>query len=162
MATLTARKGETILIDDDKLDIVSPYKWHVYKGYAEASTKINGRVTTIRMHRLVMGLGHKVGIVDHINRNTLDNRVQNLRVVSAQENRMNTGPSRGNKSGYKGVVYRATNKLRPYVAFAHHNSKQYYLGAFKTAKDAADAYDKKIVELHGPLAYTNKKERIAI
>lgn len=92
------------------------------------------------LHRLIMGLGrndHRQ--VDHINRNPLDNRRENLRVVSASENQFNKRLLfRNNTSGYKGVSLH--KKSGRYSAFIQENGKRRWLGySFKTAEDAARA-----------------------
>lgn len=68
-------------------------------------------------------------IVDHINRNKLDNRIENLRLVTAQENTFNA-------SNTKGYVYsrgRYTARLRV-------DNKTYYIGNYSTAELAEQAY----------------------
>lgn len=52
--------------------------------------------------------------IDHLNRNKLDNRLENLRWVSAEENAINCGLSKRNTSGFRGVHF---DKIRgKYVA----------------------------------------------
>lgn len=138
-------------IDDEDSDIVLRYKWTNNKGYAQAV--VEG--TTIRMHRLVLGLEKGRGIVDHINGDRADNRKSNLRVCTPSQNRANTTKTMCNRTGYKGVVFRKANRLRPYAAFAYIDYKQHYLGSFKTALEAAMAYDKKALELFGEFANLN-------
>lgn len=89
--------GQVALIDDSDFELVSQYRWYANRSrrvggywsyYATSSRKVNGHPEIVRMHRLVMGacLGQ---IVDHINRNSLDNRKENLRFVTARENSLN-------------------------------------------------------------------------
>lgn len=62
---------------------------------------------TISLHRWVMG--NPIGLqIDHINRNTLDNRKSNLRIVTCQENSRNKGNYKNNKSGIKNIYYCST------------------------------------------------------
>jgi hypothetical protein len=70
-------------IDTDDLDLIKQYKWNNCQGYAR--TSINGK--TIRLHRLILNCPDK--FIDHINHNTLDNRRQNLRIVTPKENNKN-------------------------------------------------------------------------
>lgn len=59
---------------------------------------------TIGLHRWVMG--NPSGLqIDHINRNTLDNRKSNLRIVTCQQNSQNKGNYKNNKTGIKNVYY---------------------------------------------------------
>lgn len=59
--------GEKIIVDNNSIDQLSKYIWHVDKnGYA--ITKLNGRV--LKMHRLILGVIDDNSFeVDHINRN---------------------------------------------------------------------------------------------
>jgi len=73
----------------------------VYQGYDENGIlKIN---KTYKLHRLIMGVESKVR-VDHINHNTLDNRKENLRIVSIMQNaKHRESKNKNNKSGYRNV-----------------------------------------------------------
>lgn len=87
------------------------------------------------LHRYIMGTMPKGMVVDHINRNTLDNRRQNLRVVTIQENLRNQlRPN--NKTGYTGVSIGHKGK---YNAQIKHNYKKIHLGTFDTIKEALEA-----------------------
>jgi hypothetical protein len=106
-----------------------------------------------RLHRLIMGITDPKIIVDHINRNPLDNRKSNLRLCTIAENSRNSGIiSSRNTSGYKGV----TKSSKKWLARIEFNGKKMYLGSFNTPQAAAEAYDKKAVELFGEFACTNK------
>lgn len=157
MKHIKLNNGMNTIVDDDDFEKLSKYQWRFNKEYAEASTKIDGKRTTIRQHRLIMGLPQKVGIIDHINGNKLDNRKNNLRLCTPSQNRMNTGPNIKNKLQVKGVVYRPTNSKRPYVAFIYKNYKQIYLGSHATIKEASAAYNSAAKRLHGEFAYSGKR-----
>lgn len=75
--------------------------------------------------------------VDHINGDSLDNRLQNLRVVNRHKNCINTALSSSNKSGVAGVYYCVTwNKWK---AQGNYAGKRYRLGVFKTMDEAIKA-----------------------
>ena len=77
-------------------------------------------------------------LIDHINLNKQDNRLANLRIVSASENNRNTILSRVNKTGYRGVTQiRSANK---YQARIRSNGKNKHLGIYETALEAFRAY----------------------
>jgi hypothetical protein len=91
--------------------------------------------------------------VDHINRQTLDNRRTNLRVVSRSQNIQNGNKRKNTKSKYKGVFwYKGSGK---WSAGIQKNLISYHLGYFLTEEDAARAYDKAAIKLFGIGAYTN-------
>lgn len=74
------------------------------------------------LHRLIMD--EPAGVVDHINRDTSDCTLSNLRVVSHRENILNTGMYRHNTSGVKGVYRQG----KSWVANICINKKTHYLG----------------------------------
>jgi hypothetical protein len=89
--------------------------------------------------------------IDHINGDKSDNRFCNLRLATSQTNKANCGLSSNNKSGFKGVHARGSR----WIASITHNRQLIHIGMFKSAKDAAAAYDAKAVELFGKFALTN-------
>ena len=98
-------------------------------------------------------------VVDHINRDTLNNSKSNLRLA----NKITNGQNMVSKTGackYKGVSLSRKKKphhRQTYRATIVHNKKQIYIGRFKTEVEAAKAYDKKAIELFGEFANTNFK-----
>ena len=85
--------------------------------------------------------------IDHINGDPLDNRIENLREATIQQNGCNRGKNKNNSSGYKGVTWHKANKK--WLAQIMHNGKNIYLGCFDLLEDAAEAYQAKAKELHG-------------
>ena len=105
----------------------------------------------IYMHRIIMEV--KAGqIVDHVNGNGLDNRKQNLRVCSSQQNSFNCRTN-NKSSGFKGVTWDKTRKI--WAAKITHNYKTINLGRFKSKEEAARRYDLKAKELFGVFARPN-------
>ena len=89
--------------------------------------------------------------VDHIDKNKLNNIVENLRWVSSSENSRNRSMRSNNTTAYKGVsFYKRYNK---YEANISYEGKKHRLGYFNTAEDAAKAYDKRAKELD-PVHFT--------
>jgi len=85
--------GET-LVDDDVFRDWGGLKWHGKIGgsggcrYVARGVRIGKKVKSVRLHRMIMGEPQGME-VDHINRNTMDNRRVNLRVVTKTENLKN-------------------------------------------------------------------------
>lgn len=73
--------------------------------------------------------------IDHINRIRDDNRIDNLRLVTTQDNLKNKSLYKGNKSGYPGVLKRG----KRYMAQYKHNGVHTYIGTFDSALDAYEA-----------------------
>lgn len=90
----------------------------------------------VRLHRMIMDCPNGMQ-VDHINGNTLDNRKCNLRIVTNQQNSMNSRKPSTNKSGYKGVYF--NKQRRKWVANIKVDYKTIYLGRFNNIDDAIKA-----------------------
>lgn len=107
--------NKAIIVDDEDYEMLSQRAWgHNSTGYARQTqtTIINGvrSSKTILMHRLLMNFPSKDKEVDHINRNKLDNRKCNLRVVTRQQNIANKTPSKPRKDKPTGK-YKARLKM---------------------------------------------------
>jgi len=90
--------------------------------------------------------------IDHINGNTLDNRIANLRLATHAQNGHNQGLRRNNKSGVKGVTWDA--ERRKWFASITVNSKTKGLGRYDDFKDAVAARAAAETEHHGAFAHT--------
>lgn len=116
---VTRKTGEVCIfkVDIEDLPLLSRYNWVVQendstkgkgKYYAIANLKVNGKHTTIKMHLLLCpSRPHEV--VDHINRDTQDNRKCNLRNVSTRISAYNTNWNHG-KLNVRGVYSRHEGK----------------------------------------------------
>ena len=157
VAEVNLTQGYKAIIDDDDAALVSQYKWHarVIKGrvYAKSQRRINGKRQRFFMHRLICGIDLVSGIyVDHKNRDSLDNRKQNLRIATHTENNRNHGKTRG-LSAYKGACW--IKETRRWVSRIRVNNRLLYLGSYKNETDAAMAYDKAARLYHGDFAAPN-------
>lgn len=100
--------------------------------------------------------------VDHKNHNGLDNRRENLRVATRQQQMWNTRTHHDTASGFKGVLYRhdlapgnVRNTRRLWMAYIRMNGKRQSLGHYEDPESAARAHDAAARELHGEFAYLN-------
>ena len=101
--------------------------------------KIKGK--NLRVHRIIYFLthGHCPKYIDHINQIKDDNRIDNLRGCTQQENLRNRRIAKNNKSGYKGVCWnKQRNKWRAQIRI---NGKSIHLGYFGCPKEASEAYE---------------------
>ncbi|WP_219847579.1 HNH endonuclease [Burkholderia multivorans] len=92
------------------------------------------------LHRIVWLLHHGVfpsGEIDHIDGNCLNNRIENLRDVSALDNCKNLPRRKDNTSGVTGVTWH--RKAQKWMAQAQLDGKFIYLGLFSTIEEAAQA-----------------------
>jgi len=88
--------------------------------------------------------------IDHIDTDSLNNRWDNLRLATTQQNGANRGPQKNNSSGFKGVCWNKANKA--WRATTRYNGVKIQIGDFKTPEAAYAAYCAKFIELHGEFA----------
>jgi hypothetical protein len=100
----------------------------------------------ILIHRFILGATDG-RIVDHANRNTLDNRKTNLRLCTKSENAVNSTRVRGRYG--RGVSKDGRGRRRGYRAEIRASGKRLYLGSFATAEEAQEAYRAASIRLHG-------------
>ena len=129
-------KGKFTMVDDFNFDWLNQFKWNVStSGYAVR--KVGKK--TIRMHHLIKK-PTKGLFIDHINQNKLDNRRENLRIVTKSQNGFNRGIPSNNKSGIKGVYWdKFTSKWRAEIKVFY---KKISLGRFLDKKKAISARKK--------------------
>lgn len=103
------------------------------------------------LHRLIAGCPEGM-VVDHVNGNGLDNRRENLRICSQQQNLRNRKIHKNNRSGFKGVYYDSGCTRRPWRAEIRANGKKIGLGYFVDPEEAHKAYLDASAKLHGEFA----------
>ena len=140
-------KGRVAPVDDELFEWLSRYRWYVTsKGYAAAT--IEGK--QVYMHRLIMN-AQPGEIVDHQNGSRLDNRRDNLRIVTPMQSQWNRRPS--GTSRYKGVSYHKGN--RGWAARIQSHGHRITLGYFQEPVHAAMAWNTAASILHGEYAWLN-------
>ncbi len=146
-------KGEVVAhttVDDDLYAMLSQWRWRLEGGYASAHVKLKNT----RMHRLILEYGGadlKGWLVDHRDCDRLNNRRENLRRATRLDNARNKKISASNSSGYKGV----RRFGRKWEAFYKTEYGQTHIGMFKSAEDAAKAYDMYTRQAFGEFASCN-------
>jgi hypothetical protein len=145
------------IVDDEDYEIVKGIPWHLLSGPNSSQVRYidysSGRPKAISIHWLI--LRYPKGLVcDHKNHNTLDNRRQNLRVCTHEENCQNRIPQRSNRSSrFKGVSWkRNQGKWEGYIRFHTH---KIHLGTFCSEEEAARSYDCAARTYFGEFAFLN-------
>jgi hypothetical protein len=136
-----------VIVDDDKWHELMRYSWNKSGKYHKGT--VSGVVYL--MHRFLMK-AERGEIIDHINGNTSDNRLQNLRKATSSVNSHNT-ISRGEYL-YKGVTYDKHNDK--WTARIAKDNISYKLGTYDIEVQAAIAFNIKSEELYGDCAHLNK------
>lgn len=171
----TVNRGKFCWVNDDLYEFLNQYSWQYDSdGYARREETINKEKKVIWMHRLIFEL--KVGDipegmkVDHINKDSLCNCIENLRLATNQENCFNQSLSKASNSGYKGVSYLPIidDRFNPPYQYEHwHSEIRITIGGKRKTygKDfpfteegkiqAALWYDDKAIELFGKYASLN-------
>ena len=160
MATLVTANGVEFQVDDADVAVVSQRKWYAYvldrttpgspgKQYV-MSRDSSGKTTYL--HRLIAN-AVRGETVDHVNCDPLGNRRVNLRLATRSQQGMNKGMQSNNTSGFKGVSW--IKKDQKWRASIQSNKRVHRLGTFDQAEDAARAYDKAAIVLHGEFANLN-------
>lgn len=167
--------AKEILVDDEDYEFLlwlSP-KWSVIKDgnvfYAVATKRV-GKNKTVqkKIHRLIMGVTDAKVIIDHWNGNGLDNQKRNLRVIATgglnSHNRNGFGESKFLGVSVQQSTCTYTNKngerkrcVSPpkWLAAIKINGKQFHLGRYKRAVDAAKAFDVAAIKHYGEDAKLN-------
>ena len=161
-------QGKFADVDPDVYPRIAKSKWRLCKTkgkstpYAERSIRLPaGRYSRILMHRQILNLCQKPNpprtpvanlVIDHINRNGLDNRKANLRLATVAQNAWNSR-KRKSRSRFKGVCF--IKQKRKFRACIWANRKRIHLGYFQNETDAAKAYDHAAKKLHGYFASLN-------
>lgn len=148
-------QGQVAIIDAEDWPIVKDYNWCALwdgqrKGYYAGSRCVqNGKVTTIRMHRLIMN-AKKGQIVDHIDGHGINNIKANLRFATFRENALNRRVQKHNTSGVPGVTFdKIQQSWRVRIS---HYGKRITIGRFKNFEDAVLARNKAVDVYYGEFA----------
>jgi hypothetical protein len=138
---LRARDGSVraiALVDAADVDALNQWRWSLQSaGYAQRHVRSAGRQHIVLMHRALLGLAYgDPREVDHINRNKLDCRRANLRIVTRGQNAQNMVRPAAT-SAYRGVCWSIAR--RKWLAYCRIDYRQHNLGAFDEEEDAAAA-----------------------
>jgi hypothetical protein len=127
-------------VDKDDLDKIKDYKWWLSDSNNYVCTSINKKKKYI--HSLILGV-KKNFIIDHINHDPLDNRNNNLRFVTAQQNSMNN----------KGRGYSWDEINKKWRVDITVGGKRINLGRYKKKSEAIDVSRREKQKYFGGYAY---------
>jgi HNH endonuclease len=152
-------RGHVALVDEDLYEWLATFSWHVHmngrqvRAQCSVWDKNSRKWQRVLMHRMILQAAPGQ-IVDHINGDTLDNRVANLRFATAAQNARNHAP-RG-KSGHNGV----RKSSGAWAAMISPGGREISLGVYDTPEKAAAAYNAAAVVVYQQFARLNDVEPI--
>lgn len=151
MKTFYTACGQPFVVDDEDEPLALSLAWYARRGDQDNTTYVQAAVEgqTVCLHREILGAPDDM-LVDHVNRDGLDNRRENLRLCSHSENQYNAKRRKDNTSGYKNVRYDKIN--RKWVARLQVAGKPVHLGCFRTAEEANAAAIVGRLKYHGAFA----------
>lgn len=141
------------IIDIEDIDKVKNIKWHRSDLQRNTYYCMSNNRTYRRLHRLILGITEPNIFIDHINHNGLDNRKENLRICTNQENIQNCLTPKNNKSGCRGVYWaKDKNKWTVQVSI---NNKTKYIGRYNSYEEAVEARKEAALKYYGQFANEN-------
>jgi hypothetical protein len=124
-------------------------------GYWVTSLTIDGELGAFKLHRLIFMRHHGYfpEVVDHVDNDTDNNKIENLRESSSKTNIYNMYKPKHNTSGYKGVT--TLSKINKFRAEITCKNVWFHMGHYEDPRDAACVYDYVAQLLFGEFARTN-------
>jgi predicted nucleic acid-binding Zn-ribbon protein len=144
-------KGYFALVNEEDYQCLIQYNWSLSNGYAITTIKDENKNKTISMHRMIMN-DPKDKFIDHINGDKLDNRKENLRLATHQQNQMNRAKRKNSRSKFKGIKVKSTGSYEVRITY---QGERIYIGTFKTEESGANAYNYYANEYFGEFARLN-------
>lgn len=150
------------IVSEEDYEKVNQYKWSLHQYINENTGKIinyaqgyiNQNIPIIRLHHFIHGKPRsKDEVVDHIDRNGLNNCRENLRYATKSQNAQNRTSNKTDKtSQYIGVSFNSYANVNNWRA----GCQQKFLGNFKDELSAAIIYDKYTYIIFGEHAMNNR------
>jgi hypothetical protein len=155
-------RGKYAMVDVEDFEWLNQYKWHCsHYDYAKRAVPNRSgkgrRQVSVYMHKLLCPVPEGK-IADHVNRNSLDNRKENLRPATQKQNVWNRKFTRkGGKTRYNGIRW-DKNKEKWQVRLTI-NGRRKSFGYYADEIEAAKAYDRAAKKYRGEFAVLNFPEK---
>jgi len=148
-------RGLCAIVDATDLPLVCQYSWTAKKNGNTFYAVRGADKKKIRMHNVILPV-EKPLVVDHKDRNGLNNRRSNLRSATPSQNKQNSRT--WGRVQFQGVYMQASRKnpaKKRYGAKIFFAGTIYHLGGYDNPEDAARAYDREAVRFYGKDARLN-------
>jgi hypothetical protein len=149
MKLLPLTKNKFALVDDDDYYWLSQWNWFAVEikntWYARRSRKKgvlrSNEKYEIYLHRIVMRCNEldNTLVIDHLDKNGLNNQKENLRLCTKSENNKHTSSHKNSSSQYLGVSY--DKNRNKWTASLMNNGVRILFKRYNTEIEAAQAYD---------------------
>lgn len=151
MKTITIADGREVLVSDEDFDYLVQFNWYAAGRYI--CRKVDGKHSKLH-HEVALRMNLRVSLVDHEDRDTLNNQRENLRIATYSQNVANqSARSSSTYSHYKGVSFCKRERRWLFVI----RTKTFRYGEYcKTEREAALAYNAWALRLHGEFALLNE------
>lgn len=151
-------KGAQSLVDDDIAEDLGRYKWSLSThGYVCRAVTIKGKMYQFLLHRVIIN-ALPGQLLDHANRDRLDNRRDNLRFASYSQNNTNRSSRKTGTSQYLGVHWDSARGKWYAGAYELSTHRKLNLGRYSDEVEAAKAYDRYAKANYGEFAKLNFQE----
>ena len=128
-------------VDEKFRALVEVAKWHIGSGgYVFGKPVPKGGKWTLHHYVWFLAYGYKPKMLDHINRDKTDNRLENLRLATRSLNTRNTADRFRENGLPRGVeiAKRQYGLSKPYAARCSRHGRQHNLGYYATAEEAGE------------------------
>lgn len=111
MKELLLTNGLTVLLDDRDYETIPKTGWYTHS-LGNARTNYVNHDTYGKLHRYILNVTNPLEIVDHIDRNGLNNQRKNLRIVDTSQNKRNQDTVKSNKFNFNGISFEKAQRGR--------------------------------------------------
>jgi hypothetical protein len=159
MKTIELTQGKVAIVDDEDYEYLNQWKWYAHSVcghyYAIRNLSVSERTLRngyqVKMHREIIGTEFEV--IDHIDRDGLNNQRCNLRPCSKSQNAINSKKRvDGSTSKHKGVYFTKNG----WAARINVMGVQKWGGRHKKEIDAARKYNEMAIKYFGAFARLNE------
>ncbi len=147
------------MVDDADFEMINKFNWYLKSpkanfNYAARTYLSDGKRKLVFMHRMILNVTDRSLDIDHKDGNGLNNQRDNIRIATRSENNRNRKAKYNSTSQYVGVSKAKDGRWAAQIKPEGKNPIG--LGWYINEIDAALAYNKAAIKIHGEFAKLNK------